>query len=235
MASKFSLERKKFNYDSHLPPTPLWFYDLGGGTERVVQIRGGFPRKGIMSAVLCSAPRAMRIVTWCGFLSVFLVAMPVCAWQAPPETISSSPSRNFNLRGNREKDLASRPAGEILQANRPALVDSIAPAAAPDRLTSSDIFLLKIVGAFLIASLVSLVGLKFLFSHGRKSRSPIVGPPPMGSGPPDPDGLRWLSGTVRSVTSREISRRRGGESRSDSQDNLAKPDSGSPTPRSKDR
>ena len=235
MVSKFSLERKRFIYDSHLPPTPLWFYDLGGGTERVVEIRGGFPRKGIMSAVLCSAPRAMRIVTWCGFLSVFLVAKPVCAWQAPPETISSSPSRNFNLRGNREKDLASRPAGEILQANRPALVDSIAPAAAPDRLTSSDIFLLKIVGAFLIASLVSLVGLKFLFSHGRKSRSPIVGPPPMGSGPPDPDGLRWLSGTVRSVTSREISRRRGGESRSDSQDNLAKPDSGSPTPRSKDR
>lgn len=173
----------------------------------------------------------MRIVTWCGFFTVLLVTQPACAWQSPPETISND---SFILRGNREKDLALRPAGEILKADRLLPVDPITSAVAPDRLTSSDIFLLKIVGAILMASLATLIGLKFLFSHGRKARSPIIGPPPMGSGPPDPDGLRWLSGTVRSVTNREVSRRRKGQSGSDSGDNLAKPANGSSAPRSQD-
>jgi len=199
----------------------------------VGRVRWGFPERESMSAVLCSARRAMRIVTLCGFFSLFFVAQPACAWQSPPGTISN-PGRSLDLRGNREKGLASRPAGEILQVDPPPQLDNLPPPVAPDRLTSSDIFLLKIVGAILMASLATLIGLKFLFSHGRKSRSPIVGPPPMGSGPPDPDGLRWLSGTVRSVTSREVSRRRGGKSRSDSGDNLAKPASGSSGPRSED-
>jgi hypothetical protein len=200
----------------------------------VAQVRRGFPERESMSAVLCSARRAMRIVTLCGFFSLFFVAQPACAWQSPPGTISTNSGRPLDLRGKREKSLASRPAGEILQADPPPQFENLPPAVAPDRLTSSDIFLLKIVGAILMASLATLIGLKFLFSHGRKSRSPIVGPPPMGSGPPDPDGLRWLSGTVRSVTSREVSRRRGGKSGSDSGDNLAKPASDSSGPRSED-
>jgi hypothetical protein len=180
-----------------------------------------------MSGLLSFAPRTIRIVAWCGLFNLFLAAQPACAWQAPPGTSPDMSSGSLNPRGNRQKDLASRPAAEILQSDSPLLVENRVPVATTDRLTASDIFLLKIVGAILMASLATLIGLKFLFSHGRKARSPIVGPPPMGSGPPDPDGLRWLSGTVREVTKRDASRRRGGPAESDSSDQLAKPASGS--------
>jgi len=187
-----------------------------------------------MFGVLCSAPTALRRAAGCGLVCLFLLTIPAQAWQGPPGNAPEISTRPPNPRGNREKDLLSRPVGEIVQADRNVPGANAPPAPPSDRLTASDVFLLKIVGAILMVSLASLVGLKLLFSHGRKARSPIVGPPPMGSGPPDPDGLRWLSGTVRSVTSRESSRRRRGAEGSDSAESLAKPANDSSPSRSEE-
>ena len=184
-----------------------------------------------MSGVFCSALTTIRIAAWCGFVVFLPMAQPAFAWQSPPGTSSGISGRPPRFDGNREKDLLSRPVGEMLQADRNVADADLPSRVASDRLTASDVFLLKIVGAILMVCLASLVGIKFLFSHGRKARSPIVGPPPMGSGPPDPDGVRWLSGTVQSVTRREIGRRRKGESGSDSGDQLAKPTSGNSSSR----
>jgi hypothetical protein len=179
-----------------------------------------------MSGVLCSSLGTIRIAAWCGLIGVVLMVRPVSAWQEPLGNPSGMTGRPANLGGNREKDLLSRPVGEMLQADRNAAEAAVPRAAPSDRLTASDIFLLKIVGAILMVSLASLLGLKLLFSHGRKARSPIVGPSPTGSGPPDPDGVRWLSGTVQSVTRRESPSRHRGERGSDSSDQLAKPTGG---------
>lgn len=187
-----------------------------------------------MSGVLHSDLRTIRIAASSGLVLACLMVQPASAWQAPPGTSSGVSSHSQNLGGKRERDLLSRPVGDMLQADRIDADFAVRPAGGEGRLSSSDIFLLKIVGALLMVSLVSLIGLKLLFSHGRKARSPIVGPSPTGSGPPDPDGLRWLSGTVRSVTSRGSSSRRNGQSGSDSSDEIAKPSGGTSTSRTKE-
>lgn len=178
-----------------------------------------------MSRLLSSHVRRVVRAVFFGCVVLCLDGGLVQAWQDPPNRGGLNSSPTVNLRKNRESELLSRPVEEILQGRKDLLpVDAAPKKTETSRLTSEDIFLLKICGALLMISVAVLVGLKVLFSHGRKSRNPIVGPSPMGSGPPDPDGLRWLSGTVRSVTNRQVGRRRnpdGGSS--DSQDAILVP------------
>jgi hypothetical protein len=178
-----------------------------------------------MSDDFASHRRRVVLAIVCGLACLSLDVGFAHAWQDPPNR-GGLKAPSTNLRKNRETELLSRPVEEILQGRRDlAPVDATTKKSETSRLTSEDIFLLKVCGALLMISVALLIGLKVLFSHGRKSRNPIVGPPPMGSGPPDPDGLRWLSGTVRSVTNRQVGRRRraDGSSSSDSQDAILVP------------